>query len=161
VPGCTVYGVDFAPRDFAAFTASRFQGLPFGPVVDTAIEATTFEIPDEWPRPILMFYDAHDDGIPGKLVSRQAISNWFPKLSGQTVAIHDCLVLPLDDEQTFPPPYISAVHWSGRKVAGFPEVRPLVEWMNRDRIEFWRPGDELAELGFPVAESYLLALTLP
>jgi len=161
VPGCTVYGVDIAPRDFRGFTASHFPTLQFGSVVDKAVEATTFAIPDEWERPILMFYDAHDGGLPGKIISRHAISSWFPKLSGQTVVIHDCLVLPNDAPTEYPSPYHGAIHWSGQKIIGFAEVGPLMEWMNRERIEFWQPGEELAKLGFPMAESYLIAFTAP
>jgi hypothetical protein len=161
LPGCTVFGVDTAPRDFRAFAAAHFSGLVFGPVLDTAVEATTFLIPDDWPRPILMFYDAHDGGIPGKIISRHAISNWFSKLSGQTIAIHDCLVVPRHAEVEYGNPYIEAIHWSGQKITGFPEVEPIVEWMNRERIEFWRPGEKLATLGLQMPDSYLLALTVP
>ncbi len=161
LPGCTVFGVDTAPRDFRAFAAAHFPGLVFGPVLDTAVEATTFLIPDDWPRPILMFYDAHDGGIPGKVISQHAISNWFSKLPGQTIAIHDCVVVPRDFRNEYGPPYVEAIHWSGQKIIGFPEAGPIVEWMNRERIEFLRPAEELAKLDIQMPESYLLVLTVP
>lgn len=161
LPGCTVFGVDHAPRDFRAFAAAHFPDLVFGPVLDTAVEASTFLIPDAWPRPIFMFYDAHDGGIPGKIISRHAVANWFGKLSGQIVAIHDCLVVPREAQVEYGNPYVEAIHWSGQKIIGFPEVGPLVEWMNRERIEFWRPGAKLAALGLQMPESYLLALRVP
>jgi hypothetical protein len=125
-----------------------------------SVEATDFEIPDHWPRPILMLYDAHDGGISGKIISRHAIAKWFPKLVGQTVAIHDCLVVSPD----FVLPaerFAKAMHWSGRCIAGFGEVQHLVEWMNREHIDFWRPGDELEQLGLAGSDSCLIALTLP
>ena len=160
VPGCRVCGVDIAPIDFPSFASQHFPDLRFGPVVDTAVEATAFEIPDHWPRPILMLYDAHDGGVPGKIISRHAIAKWFPKLAGQTVAIHDCLVVSPD----FVLPgerFAKAMHWSGRCIAGFAEVQHLMEWMNRERIDFWRPDDELAQLGLTGRDSCLIALTLP
>ena len=160
VPECTICGVDIAPIDFPSFASQHFPDLRFGPVVDTAVEATAFEIPDHWPRPILMLYDAHDGGVPGKIISRHAIAKWFPKLAGQTVAIHDCLVVSPD----FVLPgerFAKAMHWSGRCIAGFAEVQHLMEWMNRERIDFWRPDDELAQLGLTGRDSCLIALTLP
>jgi hypothetical protein len=160
VPECRVCGVDIAPIDFPGFSSRHFPDVRFGPVVDTAIEATAFEIPDQWPRPILMLYDAHDGGVPGKIISRHAIAKWFPKLAGQTVAVHDCLVVSAD----FVLPaerFAKAMHWSGRWIAGFGEVQHLVEWMNREHIDFWRPGDELEALGLAGSDSCLIALTLP
>ena len=160
VPDCRVCGVDIAPIDFPALARQHFPDLRFGPVVDTAVEATAFEIPDQWPRPILMLYDAHDGGVPGKIISRHAIAKWFPKLTGQTVAIHDCLVVSPD----FVLPgerFAKAMHWSGSCLAGFGEVQHLVEWMNREHIDFWRPSDELEQLGLPGDDSCLIALTLP
>jgi hypothetical protein len=160
VPECRVCGVDIAPIDFPRFASQHFPDLRFGPVVDTAVEATAFEIPDQWPRPILMLYDAHDGGVPGKIISRHAIAKWFPKLAGQTVAIHDCLVVSPD----FVLPterFAKAMHWSGRCIAGFGEVQHLVEWMNREHIDFWRPGDELEQLILAGSDSCLIALTLP
>jgi hypothetical protein len=81
-------------------------------------------------------------------------------MTGQTVAIHDCYVVSPDF--VLPPgSYSKATHWSGRCLAGFGEVQHLVEWMNRDRIDFWRPGDELEKLGLPGNDSCLIALTIP
>jgi hypothetical protein len=159
-PACCVRGVDRDPMDFPSFATRHFPDLRFGPVLDAAIDATDFEIPDWWPRPIFMFYDAHDGGIPGKVISQHAIARWFPKLAGQTVAIHDCCVASPDF--VLPPgSYNEATHWSGRRVAGFGEVQHLVEWMNRGRIDFWRPGDELEKLGLGGNDSCLIALTIP
>jgi hypothetical protein len=161
VPGCTVFGVDAAPYDFQYFAANYFSELRFGAVVDIAAEATGFEIPDDWARPILTLYDAHDGDIPGKVISHHAISRWFPKLAGQTVAIHDCSVFPRDDGVAYASPLVKATHWSGRAIVGYPEVGPLVEWMNREHIDFWRPGDELERLGFLGWDSSLIALAIP
>jgi hypothetical protein len=157
---CTVYGVDVAPREFAGFATRNYPELQFGPVLDTAIEATMFDIPDGWRRPILMFYDAHDGGIPGKAISRSAIARWFPRMAGQTVAIHDCARAPLPADD-YLPQYVEATHWQGETLVGFPEIGPLVEWMNRERISFWRPRDELARIGVAIPESDTIVLTLP
>ena len=158
VPECTVHGVDIAPIDFPTFAARHFPDLRFGSVSDAAVEATAFEIPDWWPRPILMLYDAHDGGVPDKMISKHAIDRWFPKLRGETVAIHDCLIVSSDF--ILPPgPYSKAMHWSGRCIFGYGEVQHLVEWMNSERIDFWRPSEELEKLDFPGNDSFLIALT--
>ena len=160
LPECIVRGVDLAPIDFPILAARHFPDLRFGPVLDTAIDAVDFDIPDYWPQPIFMLYDAQDGGVPGRIISRHAIAKWFPKIPGQTVAIHDCYVVSPDF--VLPPgSYSEATHWSGRCLAGFAEVQPLVEWMNRDRVDFWRPADEVQKLGLPGNDSCLIALTIP
>ncbi len=161
VADCRVCGVDIAPIDFPSFASQHFPDLRFGPVVDTAVEATAFEIPDKWPRPILMLYDAHDGGVPGKIISLHAIANWFPKLICQTVAVHDCLLVPADFSVPAGGRYAKAMHWSGRCIAGFSEVRYLVEWMNRECIDFWRPGEALEQLGFAGNDSCLIGFNIP
>ena len=158
---CTVRGLDLAPIDFARFAQGHFPDVRFGPVIDTAAEATTFEIPVEWPRPIVMLYDAHDHGVPGKIISRHAIAHWFPRLRGETVAIHDCAVIEEGGPDGYPAEAVRARHWSGRTVAGYPEVEWLIDWMNTRRVGFWRPGDELKQFGLAAENSYLIALTIP
>ncbi len=108
-----------------------------------------------------MLYDAHDGDLPGVVISKHAITRWFPRLAGQTIAVHDCSVRASDDGIDYPPPHVKAVHWSGRAVIGYAEVVPLVSWMNRERIDFWRPGDELETLGLPGQDSSLIAFTMP
>lgn len=161
IPGCTVQSLDIAPSDFAFLTRTHFPQLRFGPVVDTAADASAFALPDAWPRPILMLYDAHDGDLPGKIISRHAIEAWFPKLAGQTVAVHDCSVRQRDDGIAYPPPHVKAIHWSGKAIIGYAEAAPLVAWMNQEHVDFWRPGDALETLGLSGADSSLIALTVP
>lgn len=160
LPGCIVYGIDIAPREFSSFAAKHYPELRFSPVIDIASEATTFEIPDRWNRPVLTFYDAHDGGIPGKIISEHAILRWFPQLAGQTIAIHDCARAPLPPSE-YLPQYVEATHWQGETIVGFPEVGPLVQWMNRNGIGFWRPSDALRSIGVAVPESDIIVLTVP
>lgn len=161
IPGCTVQSIDIAPADFSYLSRTYFGELRFGPVLDNAVDASTFEIPATWPRPILMLYDAHDGDIPGVVISRHAIANWFPKLASQTIAVHDCSVFTGDDGTVYPPPHVKAIHWSGRAIVGYAEVPPLVDWMNRERVDFWRPGDALESFGLPGHDSSLIAFTAP
>ena len=160
IPECVVRSIDIAQRDFDVFARSNFPDLRFARVEDIVAEASSFEIPEEWPRPLFMLYDAHDGDLEGKIISRQAIDRWFPKLGGQTIAIHDCSVWASADAGICVPPHVKAIHWSGRPVVGYAEVIPLIDWMNRERIDFWRPGDELAELGLPGEDSSLIALKI-
>jgi hypothetical protein len=160
LPGCIVYGIDIAPREFGSFAAKHYPELRFSPVIDIASEATRFEIPDHWSHPVLTFYDAHDGGIPGKIISEHAISRWFPKLAGQTIAIHDCARAPLPTSE-YLPQYVEATHWQGETIVGFPEVGPLVQWMNRNSIRFWRPSDALNSIGVTMPESDMIVLTVP
>jgi len=156
-----LYGVDIAPTPFDKFTEAYFPGMSFCNVIDIKIDATEFEIPDEWERPLLTFYDAHDDDLPGSIVSAHAISNWFPCLSGQVVSVHDFSVFPADSPATPGDIHSMESHFSNRKIIGFKEVVPLVSWMNELKVDFTRPGDELGEMGFQGGDSSLIYFTAP
>jgi hypothetical protein len=158
---CTLYGVDIAPSDFQSFSKTHFPDLSFCRVVDIPTDATKFTIPDSWKRPILMLYDAHDGDIEGSVISTHAVSQWFPKLSGMTVAVHDCSVVPGDWNQPVEKTHRVAQHFSDRKIVGFGEVLTLVDWMNSNRVDFYRPGDELTEMSFDGGGSSLIYFIAP
>jgi len=158
---CVLYGLDIAPTPFEQFSRINFPNLNFCKVVDIVTDVTQFEIPDDWERPILTLYDAHDEDILGSVISSHAILNWFPKLSGQVIAMHDFSVFPADDPFAPDNNHVMALHFSNRKIIGFREVTPLVSWMNELKIDFTRPGDELAEMGFKNGDSSLIYFTAP
>jgi len=158
---CIIYSLDISPIPFKPFTKQNFPKLRFGPVIDIQENAVNFMIPASWKRPLFMLYDAHDCDIPGSIISSHAIDNWFPQLSGQVVAVHDCSVFPADYDRTFEEHYTEALHFSGRKVVGFPEVIPLIGWMNHRGVDLCRPGDELKRLGFEAHDSSLVYFVAP
>lgn len=158
---CTIYGIDIAPADFGKLTRTYFPEFRFGLVNDLTLNLTNFDIPAYWDRPILMLYDAHDNDIPDGIISRHAIANWFPKLQGHVVMVHDCSVYPADTLLQLDAEHVSARHFSGRQVAGFFEVTPIVQWMNENRIPLNCPADELVDLGFERLDSSLIYFTVP
>ena len=158
---CIIYGINIAPSDFKNLTKAYFPEYKFGQVVDITMDLADFDVPDEWERPILMLYDAHDDDIPGVVISEHAVRNWFPKLRGQVIMVHDCSVYPADLQLEIPSTHTSVVHFSGRRVIGFHEVDTLVAWLNDMIINFYRPGDELVAMGFEELSSSLIYFTLP
>ena len=158
---CPVFGLDIAPVPFSDFVKTHFKELRFGPVIDIAANATQFLLPVEWQQPIFTLYDAHDDDIPGHTISTHAINSWFSRLKGQVVAVHDCSVFKNDSRVEVGPEYTTAYHFSDRKVIGYKEVSPLVNWMNKNRVDFYRPADELKALGFEADGSSLIYFTIP
>jgi hypothetical protein len=158
---CKIYSLDISPISFQEFRTQHFSDLKFGPVTDIQENAVNFLIPAKWKRPLFILYDAHDDDIPGSIISSHAIDHWFPHLSGQVVAVHDCSVFSADYAESFANHYTDAVHFSGRRVVGFREVTPLVRWMNDRRVDLHRPGDELKELGFEGHDSSLIYFLVP
>lgn len=158
---CRTYSLDISPVPFEAFKNQHFPDLKFGPVTDIRQNAVTFSIPAEWKYPLLMLYDAHDGDIPDGIISSHAIAHWFPRLSGQFVAMHDCSIFPANYTGSFASHYTEAVHFSGRKVVGFAETAPLVAWMNQRKVDFFRPGDELQALGFEGHDSSLIYFRAP
>lgn len=158
---CTIYGVDISPGDFGKMTRTHFPDFRFGRVIDLTMNLANFDIPAHWELPILMLYDAHDNDIPGVVISSRAIKNWFPRLQGQVVMVHECSVYPGDLDLQLDAEHVSASHFSGRQVAGFFEVAPIVQWMNDQRVPLQRPADELVDLGFDRLDSSLIYFTIP
>ena len=158
---CTIYSLDVSPIPFQAFRTTHFPGLTCGQVIDIQQNAVNFLIPTKWKRPLFMLYDAHDGDIPGSIISSHAINHWFPELKGQVVAMHDCSVFSADYGGSFADHYTEAVHFSGRKVVGFPELKALVGWMNDGHVDLCRPGDELQKLGFEGHDSSLIYFVVP
>ncbi len=158
---CVLYGLDIAPTPFEQFSRINFPNLNFCKVVDIVTDVTQFEIPDDWERPILTLYDAHDDDLPGSIISSYAIKHWFPCLSGQVIALHDFSVFPRDNPTTPDDTHSMEYHFSNRKVIGFKEVPPIMSWMNDMKVDFIRPGDELNEMGFYGGDSSLIYFFAP
>jgi hypothetical protein len=153
--GC-IHGVDLSPTNFKALMNKNFPCIKCAPVIDHALNALDFEIPEDWKRPIFTLYDAHDNDIPGVKIFPHAEEKWFPKLKGSIIAMHDCSIgdskvnYPLDGD------HFSCRHFSGRYVSGFFEVIALTEWMNENSINFYRPGDDMKRLGFDGHNSSLI-----
>ncbi len=157
----TIYGIDISPGDFGKLTRTYFPDFRFGRVNDLSLNLADFDIPADWDRPLLMLYDAHDNDIPGVVISSHAIAHWFPKLQGQVVMVHDCSVYPADQVLHLDGEHVSARHFSGRQVAGFFEVEPIVQWMNANSVPLNCPGDELVDLGFERLDSSLIYFSVP
>ncbi len=158
---CEIYSLDISPVPFKAFANQHFPDLKFGPVTDIQQNAVKFFIPANWKYPLFMLYDAHDEDVPDSIISSHAIAHWLPRLSGQSVAVHDCSIFPANYAGSFASHYTEAVHFSGRKVVGYAETAPLVAWMNQWQVDFCRPGDELQALGFEGHDSSLIYFRVP
>lgn len=158
---CKIYGIDIAPVDFIHLTNRFFKEFKFNQVTDIKMNLADFDIPADWERPMLMLYDAHDNDIPGVVISEHAITHWFPKLAGQVIMVHDCSVFAADLQLNLDGDHVSALHFSDRKVVGFREVKTIVKWMNDSMVDFYRPNDELRDLGFEGLDSSLIYFIAP
>lgn len=138
----SMFSLDLKHRNFQE-TVSKLKvhsDLSYIEVKDITMNALDFEIPDDWERPILTFYDAHD--TEKTKIFEHAIKNWFPRIKGQIVAVHDCSVLEKELKNLSSDHYIMR-HFNGLYVAGFGEIRSMIEWMNRKRVNFSKPTNEL------------------
>jgi hypothetical protein len=156
-----VYSIDISPVDFDALMKTNFPGLSYSPVRSIATNAVDFKIPKEWKGPIFTLYDAHDDDLPGVKIFEYALKEWFSRLRGSVVAFHDCSVSDHLIEYPASSTHHSARHFSGRYINGYGEVIPMVEWMNKNEIDFYRPGDDLKALGFGGHDSSLICVGIP
>ena len=135
---------DLKPRNFMEIVGSLSEimgeELNCAAVEDIQGNALEYNIPEEWEKPIFVFYDAHD--TPKCELFKYAIDLWFPKLKGQTVAVHDCSVTAKEFPITLSDHRLVR-HFSGRYISGFYEVIPMTNWMNENRVDFSRPIDEI------------------
>jgi hypothetical protein len=141
---CNLFGIDINPVDFPSLMKRHFSHISYTAPQDIKVDASTFLLDDLLKPPVLLFYDAHDGDLPGVNISNHAIHNWFPKLKGQLIAFHDFSVAvdPQVDSS-----HVASQHFSGRYLKGYAEVISLTEWMNSQHIQFFRPAEELAQLG--------------
>ena len=164
LPRCQVLSIDINPGCFHAFARKHFSEFEFAPVNDLQMNIADLAYNSpirSLPRPIFLLLDAHDDDIPGVKVFDNVRDHLFPILNKQLVAVHDCSVFPSDADPTVPGTHVKTRHFSGRVLVGYREVVPLVEWMNRTQVDFYRPGDELLSLGFPGDDSSLIYFSIP
>jgi hypothetical protein len=157
----TVYGIDISPINFEELVKKTLPDLKHAPVIDYKMNAVDFLIPKEWERPIFMLYDAHDDDIPGIKIFPYAQEKWFPELKGNIIAFHDCSVTNYQFEYPAGSDHHSSKHFNGQYISGFGESVLLTEWMNKNKIDFYRPGDDLKKLGFFGDDSSLICLEIP
>jgi len=154
---CEFFGVDISPINFPSIMAKVLPDVPFVNPIDIIQDASKFMLDPSWPRPLFLFYDAHDQDIPGVVISDHAIKEWFPLMEGGLIAFHDFSV---SDYSGVDKDHKEAQHFSGLYLKGFDEVIPLTDWMNDKRIPFYRPGDELLEMGFDGSKSSLIYVRL-
>lgn len=157
ISDCTVYGVDISPVNFPSLMEKHFPEVKYTRPIDFSINAVDFEIDPSWKKPILFFYDAHDDDIPGVKIFPYAQEHWFPHLENQILVIHDCSV---SDDPCVDSDHYAAQHFSGKYIKGFKEVIPMTEWLNSLRLPFYRPNDELNMLGLAERDTSLIYVLL-
>ncbi len=160
--GCRLLGIDILPhRSFTALCSGAFPDLPCCPVNDVQMDARLFEIDGDLANPVLMFYDVHD--VPGEPpISQHAINRWFPRLSGETVAVHDCIPARADfpralhgekvlaDDRMFG---FLARHFSGKNFVGYAEMPVLIEYLNDRQQDILLATDDWRAMGYPDAST--------
>jgi hypothetical protein len=157
--GC-LYGIDFSPVNFDELVNKSFPGMIHAPVIDHTMNAVDFFVPKTWERPIFTLYDAHDDDLPGIKIFPHAEKMWFPELKNSIVAFHDCtitdqlIIYPSESD------HYSSKHFNGRYISGYGESVSLTKWMNKSKIDFYRPGDDLTKLGFTGNQSSLICVEI-
>jgi hypothetical protein len=157
--GATVYGLDISPVNFESLMNSNFPNINHSRVIDYSLNAAIFEIPEEWEKPIFTLYDAHDGDLPGVEIFSHAKSHWFSKLKGQIIAFHDCSVMQ-EEPHNLSVGHVSSRHFSGKYIVGYSEVKHLVNWMNENGLDFYRPGDDLQRMCFDGSNSSIICVEI-
>lgn len=156
-PNIKVTAVDLS---FSALMKSK-DFLPFDQSRVTLVEQNILQLDFErlWnhDKPIILYVDAHD--LPGVPIINYVLVNALPSLpKGSLVMVDDVWYSPItlnadnvsdffskivaneiDSLQCFDGYY--APYWKGGSFLGFMEVIPLMEWVNKNKIELdFKPG---------------------
>lgn len=82
-----------------------------------------------------VFYDIHDDEVPGDLASsKHLIETWIPNFRNAIFAVHD-IVEGWPGKRGNPASYSEAELWDGRKFSGFGECKPIIDLLNEHKAE--------------------------